>query len=170
MLFSFSAPSLADEPSCPVGLVSGLTLDQEFGPGTAAVTRCLKNREKVKVVYNANKPCSGPNCSRPFALGNIMNAINDYEITHGMKPGKDYEIIAVFYAGGSDLVLKGNQYEGLLIDLMNRGVKAYFCQNTARNKGIVLADLVEGVKFVTSGVTAVADYQLSGYAVVTPNP
>ena len=172
MISTLSHSALADdnEKDCPVGLVSGLTLDEEFGPGTADVTRCLESQKMVKVVYNVNKSCSGPNCSRPYALGNIMNAIKDYEITHGMKQGEDYELVAIFYAGGSELVLKGNPYEGLLLDLMSRGVKAYFCQNTSRNKGIVLADLIEGVEYVTAGVTAVADYQLNGYAVVTPNP
>ena len=27
--------------SCPVGLVTGLTLDEEFGPGASEITRCI---------------------------------------------------------------------------------------------------------------------------------
>lgn len=171
ILFSLNHVALAnnEKNDCPVGLVSGLTLDEEFGEGTSEVTRCLENTKKVKVVYNVYKPCSGPNCSYPFALLNILNAINDYEITHGMQQ-EDYEIVAIFYAGGSELVLKGNPYESLLKDLMSRGVKMYLCQNSSRYQGIVLEDIIEGVEFVTTGVTALADFQLDGYAVVTPNP
>lgn len=166
----FQSAAADTKMDCPVGLVSGLTLDEEFGPGTSEVTRCLSRTHKVKVVYNVNRPCSGDGCAKPYALGNIQNAINDYEITHAMEPGRDYEIVAVAYAGGSDLMLKGNLYEDKVKALMAQGVRFYLCQNTSRNKGIKLHDIIEGVNFVTSGVTALADFQLKGYAVVTPNP
>ena len=40
--------------ACPVGLVSGLPLDEEFGAGTQELTRCLERRHNVKVVVQVN--------------------------------------------------------------------------------------------------------------------
>ena len=142
---------------CPVGVLEGspgepdTTLDFEFGPGTQDLTRCLERRHQVKVVVQINKFCrdSVPNleCTRPYALGNIRNMIKDYEITHGMEQGKDYEIVAVVHSGGGDLMLTDsgydgdgnyiesgrNQFEGVVTGLLNDGVKFYFCQNTTRS-------------------------------------
>ncbi len=41
---------------CPVGLVSGITLDDEFGPGAANITHCLQKTNKIKVVYKSISP------------------------------------------------------------------------------------------------------------------
>ena len=184
---------------CPVGLVNGLELDEEFGLGTEELTRCLERRHKVKVVMQINKFCSDavPNeeCTRPYALGNIRNMIKDYEITHGMIQGLDYEIVAVVHSGGGKLVLKGvgdnngngvddrNQFEDVVRGLIADGVKFYFCQNTTRsyvNQGILplpdpsdltggaTGELIEDVEYTTAGVTAIADFQREGYAYVQP--
>ena len=152
-----AAPALADDEhgnnygnnECPVGLVTGKTLDEEFGLGTQELTKCLKRRHNVKMVVQINAFCATatPNasCTRPYALGNIRNIIDDYEITHGMKAGRDYEIVAIIHSGGGfmalknegyngngDLVTGRNQFEGLVSSLMDKGVKFYFCQNTTR--------------------------------------
>ena len=182
---------------CPVGLVSGMELDEEFGPGTDELTRCLKRRHKVKVVMQINKFCrdavTNANCTRPYALGNIRNMIKDYEITHGMEQGKDYEIVAVVHSGGGwqmltndgsngagDPVSGRNQFEGVVKGLIADGVKFYFCQNTTRsfvNNGILppgdvefgaTGELIEGVEYTTAGVTAIADFQSRGYTYVQP--
>jgi len=98
-------PNLGDN-ECPVGLVTGMELDEEFGPGTEELTRCLERLHKVKVVMQINRFCRDdvPNAdcddTRAYALGNIRNMIKDYEITHGMERGKDYEIVAVVHSGG----------------------------------------------------------------------
>jgi hypothetical protein len=42
---------------CPVGLVNGLTLNDEFGPGTSDLTKCLDRRHNVKVVMQINQLC-----------------------------------------------------------------------------------------------------------------
>lgn len=161
---------------CPVGLVSGKTLDEEFGPGTSAITRCLEKRSRVKVVFNINQFCTN-NCTQPYALGNVVNAINDYEITHGMKRGRDYEIVAVLYSAGADFAVTGNAFQTQVEGLLNKGVKFYLCQNTARRKGIKTDQLIQttdvngitrGIEYITSGVTALADFQSLGYAEVHP--
>jgi len=165
-----------DDKNCPVGLVSGLSLDDEFGPGTSEITRCIQ-KTPVKVVYQINITCGDEACNKPYALGNIQNAINDYQITHGLMLGKDFEIIAVAYSGGYRLMTANNAQQAFgeenpfqeqVESLIEQGVKIYFCQNTSRSKGIVTANLIPGIKYVTSGVTALADFQLLGYAYMQP--
>lgn len=132
---------------CPVGLVSGMSLDDEFGPGTQALTNCIKKRHDVKMVVQINQFCTNTaNCAgSPYGLGNIRNILDDYEVTHGMKPGKDYEMVVVLHSPGGRMALKDvglnadgvevsgrNPFEGTIKGLMARGVKFYFCQNTTR--------------------------------------
>lgn len=52
-------------------------------------------------------------------------------------------------------------------DLLDHGVSIYLCQNTARSMDIKLHQLIDGVQFVTAGVTAIGDLQLQGYALYT---
>lgn len=175
---------------CPVGLVNGLTLDQEFGPGSATITHCVKHRHNVRVVVEINRKCRGTmgagrvcDSSGPDALGNMENMVADYEITSGMKPGRDYQMIAIVHSSGGFLLLKGNEYQAQVQHLMDEGVKFYFCQNTARgfiHAGILpnfqtsptgdsaVAHIMDGVDFVTAGFTAIADHEQSGWSVVTP--
>ncbi len=137
---------------CPVGLVSGKSLDEEFGSGTQEATRCTKHRNNVKVVVQVNNFCrdavSNAACTRAYALDNISNLIKDYEITNGMVAGRDYDIVAVVHSGGGSLVLQdgytfmdsqkgaavavANQFQGEVEALIAQGVRFYFCQNTTR--------------------------------------
>jgi intracellular sulfur oxidation DsrE/DsrF family protein len=185
---------------CPVGLVSGMTLDDEFGSGTQDLTRCLTRRHDVKLLVQINQYCSKAGatpgtCARAYALHNIDNVIADYETTYGMRPGKDYEIVAIVHSGGGPLVIKDettgdgvhvvtNEFEGQVQDLMNKGVKFYFCQNTTRGMqgaGLLPADttsalvtsvdddgVTHSVGYVTAGITALADFQDRGYRYVQP--
>lgn len=188
----------ASNNECPVGLVNGLTLEDEFGPGADERTKCLDRRHNVKVVMQINKFCrdsvSNADCTRPYALGNIRNMIKDYEDTHGMVAGKDFEIVAVVHSGGGGLVLKDegtdgtgaavsdrNQFEDTVKGLIADGVEFYFCQNTTRSfiknntlpdtsesTGGATGELIEGVKYTTAGVTAIAEFQQRGYEYVQP--
>jgi len=173
---------------CPVDLVKGKTLDEEFGysadgqTSASDITRCLEQRHEVKLLIQANKFCrdSVPNgdCTRPYALGNITNVINDYEITNGMKRGEDYQIAVIVHSGGGYLLLDrdSNQFRGKVMQLMDQGVKFYFCQNTARGfmgrgvltPGNATAELIPGVEYVTAGISALADFQSRGWTYVQP--
>ena len=196
----FALPALARADSsdskgaeqCPVGLVNGLTLDQEFGPGTSMITRCIKKRRHVRVLFQINRFCANSTvdnetmspfkstCTSPYALGEMMNVIHDYEITEGMKPS-DFKMIAVAYGKGGFLLLKGNPFQAQIEALMKDGVHFYFCQNTARGfikagflpnpqtTGMPAADgLIDGVTYVTAGVSAILDFQALGYSSVAP--
>ena len=195
----FSVPTLAladtqfngDSPGmgnneCPVGLVSGLTLDQEFGPGASAITHCVQKRHDVRVLFQIDRFCGDPTksnamCTGPYALGNMDNAVNDYEITDGMVRGRDYKMIAVVYGSGGLMLRKGNKFESKVKALMAEGVKFYFCQNTVRGfikAGLLpnfstsgqpaASGLIDGVEYVTAGVTSVLDYEARGWSVIAP--
>ncbi|MHB8453911.1 MAG: DsrE family protein [Acidiferrobacterales bacterium] len=199
-MVAFALPTLVRADSsdsqgaqqCPVGLVSGLTLDQEFGPGASMITRCIKKRRHVRVMFQINRFCSDSTvdnetmspfkstCTSPYALGQMVNVINDYEITEGMKPS-DFKMIAVAYGKGGFLLLKGNPYQSQVEALMKDGVHFYFCQNTARGfikagllpnpqtTGMPAADgLIPGVTYVTAGVSTVLDFQALGWSSIAP--
>lgn len=182
---------------CPVGLVSGMTMDDEFGPGSQALTRCLKKRHDVKMVVQINQFTDSS--GRPYGLGNISNILDDYEITHGMKAGRDYRIVVILHSPGGRMALKNegynsagvlvsgrNPYENTIKGLMQRGVKFYFCQNTTRAflaqpptqitslpkylvTGISATDqIIDGIEYTTAGLTSLADFQASGYEYIQP--
>lgn len=168
---------------CPVGLVTGMTLDEEFGPGSADITHCLQQRKRVKLVVQANQFCmdnvSNAECTRPYALLNLTKMIDDFEITHGMKAGRDYEMAVIAHTKGGPLMLKDetiNQFRGHVERLLDQGVKFYLCQNATRAMtrngllpvGDATANIIDGVEYVTAGITAVTDFQYQGYVYVQP--
>ena len=172
-----------ENKECPVGLVSGMTLDQEFGAGSAEITHCLQRRAHVKLVVQANQFCmdnvSNAECTRPFALLNLSKMIEDFEITHDMKPGRDYELAVIAHTKGGPLMLKDetvNQFRSKVEKLMAQGVKFYLCQNATRAMirngllpaGDATANIIDGVQYVTAGITAVTDFQYQGYVYVQP--
>jgi intracellular sulfur oxidation DsrE/DsrF family protein len=191
-LLSLTNYALADDGHHKAGAKScenktgGMSFDEEFGAGAGELTRCIEKRHKVKVVYQVNQFCRDdvalPECQRPYALGNISHAIEDYEVNYGMKAGKDYEIVAVVTSSGGNLMVQnqfarqGNQFEGLVRELMSKGVKFYFCQNTVRSMmkknlitpGQATTEIIPGVKFVTAGVTAMPDFVEKGYVLIQP--
>ena len=189
-----AGPALADRGNhngydCPVGFVSGKTLDQEFGPGTQELTECNKVRHNVKLAIQLNVYETSPGSA--YGLHNITNVIDDYEITYGMRPGKDYEIVAVVHSGGGPLVLQNgipftgmtdglphttvNAHQAEVEALIAKGVKFLFCMNTTRgfqkaNKlpADATSALIPGVGYVTAGIAALGDLQARGYQYVQP--
>jgi intracellular sulfur oxidation DsrE/DsrF family protein len=187
-----AGPALAGGPGpaggngCPVGSVSGMTLDEEFGLGTQELTQCNKVRHNVKLAIQLNQ--YGTDASA-YGLHNITNVIDDYEITYGMRPGVDYEIVAVVHSGGGPLVLKDgvtwtddtgtytthNAHEAEVEALIAKGVKFLFCMNTTRGfqkahklPADATSALIPGVGYVTAGIAALGDLQARGYQYVQP--
>lgn len=191
-LLIFSSLALADDDgnrdfnnhnNCPEGTVfkdangNPLSIDAKFGDGSMAVTRCLRNTKKPKVLYQINTECKNSKCDAPYAIGNIMNHIRDYEITHGMD-SDDYEIVVIVHSAGWKLVLDNsamekhaadNPFQAQMQNLLTKpSVKVLFCQNTANSKAVVKANMIDGIGFVTAGVSAITDLQDSGYRYVQP--
>lgn len=183
LLFSLSSVSRADDESsntaCPVGLVSGLTLADEFGPEVAANTRCIEKRHEVKTMFGVNEFYASGSTTQPYALNQIQNVLNDYEITAGMVEGRDFKIIAVVHGPGGRLLLNDgsiNPFKAQVEHLMAQGVVFYFCENTVRGfiragflqEGNVAAGVIPGVKYVTAGLAAMSDFEALGWSYVQP--
>jgi intracellular sulfur oxidation DsrE/DsrF family protein len=209
--FGFNSWASAAGHKCPVGLLDGsTTLNMEFGPGTKRRTKCIRKRTKVKVMVQIHKFCRDEwnsagdrvlkitDCDpgRAYALHNIDNMLNDFEITHGMRPGQNFEVVAVVHGEGNSLLVKDgyrfndtvkgevytdNPYQSDVEALMDRGVRFLFCQNATRTlmsygmlpsymegEGSATDALIPGVEYITAGMTAMADLQSRGYSYIRP--
>jgi intracellular sulfur oxidation DsrE/DsrF family protein len=191
-----SGSALADDGSdqqCPVGLISGLTLDEEFGTGSQALTRCLAQRHHVKTLIVMSQVVGVVGSSCASGLSRIYNLIADYEVTNGLRRGKDYDIVVVVYGSAYAFAVKDgttgdgvhvvtNPCEAQVQDLMNKGIRFYLDQNSVRSwqaSGYLPADVTSAlvtsvdangatlsVMYVTAAVSAVADFQGVGYQLV----
>lgn len=154
-----------------------ISIDEKFGPGAMAATKCLANTKKVKALYQINTLCKTAACTAAYAIGNIQNHINDLVITHGMA-AEDYEIAVVMHSAGWKLVLDNdsttphaasNPFQASVKALVaNPRVKMMFCANTAAKKGIKLNQMIPGIGFTTAGVSAISDLQEEGYRYIQP--
>jgi len=135
------------------------------------------------------------NCDikRAYALGNLRNMLKDLTITNGIS-SDEIDIRVVVHSGGGYQMLKDagyngagnyiegrNKFQGQVEDLMAQGVRFFFCQNTTRGfigngtlpstdviQGGATEQLIDGVEYVTAGVTAISDLQEEGYRYVQP--
>lgn len=156
---------------------NNISIEDKFGPGTMAVTRCLAKTKKIKVVYQINAECKNAECTAAYAIGNIINHIIDLTITHGISSDK-FEIVAIVQGAGWKLVLDNNaenkhaannRFQTAMEDLVALdSVKVLLCQNTANGKGIVKANMIDGIGFVPAGVSAIADLQRLKYSYIQP--
>lgn len=110
-----------DDQACPVGLVTGLTLDEEFGTGVSTITRCIENRKEIKMVMQVNKACrdtlqkadslamdnhaSTCGTGRGYGIAQMRNMIKDWVITHGMK-AKKLDLNIIVHGGGGTMLLR----------------------------------------------------------------
>ena len=101
--YIMSNGTLIDDPN-----VLNLTMDEEFGEGTQAITYCLGNRKKAKVVVaidgaHPSDKNGVTQTDKARFLSNIEYMRENYEDVHGMKIGKDVKVKAV--ASGSGALL-----------------------------------------------------------------
>jgi len=83
---------------------------------------------------------------------------------------------AGFDGAGNYIASGRNKFQSQVEDLMDEGVRFFFCQNTTRGfirngtlpAGDATAQLIDGVEYVTAGVTAISDLQEQGYRYVQP--
>lgn len=144
--------------ACPVGLVTGKTIDEEFGTGINDITRCLENREKIKMVMQVNNACRDTGVivdgntggykldnhanrckpGRGYGIAQMAKMIKDWVITHGI-PAEKLDLNIIVHGGGGTMLLN-NPNNKLLPEvnaLLNGGVegakvKFHFCMNTVR--------------------------------------
>lgn len=174
---SWSQAGLSSNNTCPVDYLTERTWDQEFGAGAADLTRCLERRHNLKVVVQINQLFNTGSTTQPYAIGNINNILNDWNITHGLTAGRDYEMVIVIHGAGGPMAInnnapnpnsKVNPFQSQIEELIKKGVKVYICQNTARSLNIKVSQLIPGVGFVPSGVSAILDLQNLGYLYLQP--
>lgn len=96
--------TVVDDPN-----ILNLSMDEEFGAGTQAITRCLRNREntRVLVAINGAHPSDKNGVTQTDKarfLSNIEYMRENYEDVHGMKIGKDIKVVAVASTSGALLM------------------------------------------------------------------
>ena len=92
--------------------------------------------------------------------------IKDFEITHGIK---DWKIAIVVHSGGWPMVVKNNECEDHIKEFIaNPNINIHYCLNTAAARGQPTSDIIEGVKFVPAGLSAIMDLQYQGYKYIQP--
>lgn len=179
--------ALDNKQACPVSPYNGVTtMDEEFGYGTQEATHCLRVRKHAKVVVSVDythphDPLGIVQTNRATYLSNIEKMVTNYEVVHGMKIGKDVEIVVVFSQSGAALATRQhaifarstpgnptNPFASLVEYGLQKGIKFYLCQEASRALGIKKPNVIDGVEFVPGGHIAVADFQLRGYALIRP--
>jgi len=149
---------------------------EAYDTGSSALTECIRVRDDFKVVMAWNNKVINGNISKNFgqAVGqqvvNGRNLIRDYGNNYDMKHKDEYDMVVVAYAGGVDWLNKTNDVMGIQMvqGLLDKGVKIFACQNTMKAKGLKIADLIEGVRIVPAGVSAVVDFSNRGFTYINP--
>lgn len=174
------------------------TMDEEFGAGAQAITHCLSHRRgaKVLVAINGTHPSNKAGVTQTDKarfLSNFEYFRENYEDVHGMKIGRDVDVVVVSSSSGAllmtthhpawmrdktsstdpDCPMKpvagktcSNPFRSIVERAQQVGVKFYVCQMASRVLGIKMANKIPGVMFVPGGHLAVADFQLDGYALI----
>jgi intracellular sulfur oxidation DsrE/DsrF family protein len=180
------ANTISTPQDCPVTPYGTLSMDEEFGYGAQAITQCNKVRNHAQVVLSIGHPFlinanSTPVRTSARFFSQLDHLIKNYENVHGMVIGKDVEVAVVLLESGGALAATqhtifnpvaggapvANPFIPLIEEAMNKGIKVYLCQVAARNLGINMANKIPGIEFVPGGHSAVADFQLQGYALIS---
>lgn len=140
----------------------------------------IVNQTGLKVVVQVNSSDTVPNGVAKQVLA-AKNLYDQYTAL-GMKPGKDYEIVMVFRADGSQFLLtdetydqkvkqphpKGNPNRAILDVLSKAGVTMDECSVAMKLKGYSAQDILPYSQIVASGIGAIVDLEKSGYLPITP--
>jgi intracellular sulfur oxidation DsrE/DsrF family protein len=184
--------TLVDDPA-----LLGRSMDEEFGSGARAITHCLRHRThaKVLIAINGAHPSNKngvTELNKARFLSNIEYLRENYEHVHGMKIGKDVDIVVV--ASNSGALLMTTEHPAWMRDAgpgdppcsakpvpgktctnpfrakvergLQLGIRFYVCQMASRTLGINMSNKIPGVGFVPGGHIAVADFPLDGYALI----
>lgn len=167
------------DTTCPAAAQAAM--DQTFGPGTSANTACLVHRHHIRVALSMSSAVLNPKSGINQTLTNALNMVANYENMYGLTPGDEGFRIAVVghFQGGQFLlndaaynrvhnVTTGNPSRAAVEQLLADGMQVIMCQNTMRANGWKTSDLIPGVTEVPAGVTALTDFGMSGWVVLTP--
>ncbi len=141
----------------------------------------ITHRTGIKVVIQVNDagimPMNG--ISRQVMAAKNLH---DQYAALGMKPGRDYEIVMVFRAAGSQFLLTDDAYaakargphensnpsRAIIEALQKDGVKMYECGVAMKMMNYQPGDIMPFARVVASGIGAIVDLEQSGYSEITP--
>jgi len=170
--------SKSEELECPDQAIQ--SMDIQFGIGTSELTKCIQKRTGLKSVIAWNLASVNKRSGFAQQVQVTRNSVNNWENIYGMQINKDFEVVAIGYAGGGRWLLTdeaynrtynvttGNPTSDLTASLIARGVTVYMCQNTMRGNSWVTSDLLPGVKMVPSGAVGIIDFINNGYKYINP--
>ena len=95
-------------------------------------------------------------------IRNINNALNDERL----KGKVHIELVA--FAGGTDIMLKGSNYENDLKALIEKGVIVAQCSNSLHERNLTRDSIYDFIAVVPSGNGELIIRQAEGWAVVKP--
>lgn len=190
--------SNSDRPplrACPQNVVDAIDTAGVFDPSASGampstMTVCLQNRSRLHIVIALNSSALNGSKTQSQQIGNLNNIVADYE-RYAMQQGIDFNIVVVGYGAGArwltndaaferffgvdPAVTENNVAAAAVAGLVAKGVKFFMCQNTMLNTkapgttvNIKTVDLLPDVNMVPAGVTAVLDFQSSGYLYLAP--
>lgn len=164
---------------CPADAQAAM--DQTFGAGTSANTACLVHRHHIRVALSMSSAVANPKSGVNQTLTNAVNMAANYENMYGLSVGDEgYQIAVVGHFQGGKFLLNddaynrvsstttGNPSGAAVRALLAKGLQVIMCQNTMRANGWKSSDLIPGVTEVPAGVTALTDFGMSGWVVLTP--
>ena len=102
---------------------------------------------------------SGDEADWNLSLGNIRNLLK------GLAPDV-VEVEVVAFGPGLSLVKKGSSAEKDIAALVEKHVRFVACENSMRMQKVTVADLIEGVGTVPSGIVEVVKKQELGWSYV----
>lgn len=184
MALAISGQSMAEDDkeknkydtTCPQAVMDNA--DMRFGDGSGAMTECLGVRDNLPIVVAFNSGVINGRNGHGQQVLNVRNLRNDYVNNYDMALGSEFNVAVVGYAAGARWLLNDtaftnsygteNPSDQIVSDLIAKGVTFFMCQNTMRGNGWTKYDLIDGVKMIPAGVTAVIDYQNRGYSYIAP--
>jgi len=156
VLLAFALPAFSQSNvACPVETPyvdpdygTPISFEEKFGYDVLEKMQCNKRRSNVKLVMQVNAYEQGGNA---YGFRNLPNIIKDFEMTHGIE---NWRIAVIVHSGGWPLVVKNGKYQSMIEGYAEHpNVDIYYCLNTAAARGHKTDDIVDGVKFVTAGVS-----------------
>ena len=139
--------------------VHAQTADSSKLAANRAFTGAKSTSKTYKVIYQLDS--KDPMIIHK-AIRNINNALNDPRLKGHL------EIELVTFAGGTDAVLKGSEYENDLKALVMSGVTVAQCANSMREKNITRDQIFDFIAVVPSGNGELIIRQDEGWSIVKP--
>lgn len=116
-----------------------------------------REKKETGVVVHLDEAYPEKHASVLLNIGNLLNELGD---------GTQVELVV--HGPGLLAVIAEAPHSPKVSELLSRGVTVASCANTMRGMNISVADLIEGVHVVPSGVAELVRRQRQGWAYIRP--